>query len=1073
MNRVGHIFRLVWMAVALHLMVGVAYGASLEKIEVNSRLNEQFFAEIPLSLDSNELVSKIFVEVAAASDYRIFEVYRDPELNAIRADIESDARGVRVKLSSRTAIKAPFFNLIIKIRHGRVANFKKYPVFLEAPKTVIQAAEKAPVPVVHEIAPLETSTSEQPAASVTDVEAAADKAVAPEVKYFEGWARTNRYGPIVRGDMLSTVAQRLRVDKRYTPAQVMVALYEKNKSKFNKSNMNLLMKGSFLNVPTAAEVESLSAKQASEKFSEHQTQWNDLNKQPRYAAEAEIQRSRYSKRVRMGEQADGVASAPVAVATAEVAEEAATDRGDGATVEGGAEAASTDQQVTVGDSAAKAIAETTVLLAELQKQNELLQQKLEQSEANIAALSQKVDQAASAASDANVKRLEILMARMQGELEKAKAQAAVEQDGGVMDWVIWLLIALVVVLLMRREPVHPSAAVVESEVEERVSVQLPEEAAPTIESADEFMQEPVAEAVQDEPVAEDVAQKAVDAVEKESDLFDSIANFPDELTDTDTAEMVPFDDSALEAEADPNIDYLSEADVYIRYGMEDEALQQLDMALHLNPENVDAHIRKAELLSAKGDTAGYNQVNAAALAVLTGAALSQFKAATSDNAGLMDEAPAVEAHLPAAAQADAVEIDSTEQAESDEAPTLDYDFSGLDDLDDDIAKAAESAPVEAPESQGDDVSDFAEMDWLHDASFEDEVEAGAADEDEVGGETIALTAADGETQMIDSLLDDFEEADSTGFSLADDEIDSEASVGLLPNSEETLDLAAIGATQELDNLLNAFTEESEDESPLQATDTAASESSEKEMVDLEQEVTATQHLDNLLGEFSDEDDGMFGGEEEVIAASTEEADAEDDEVFGATQHLDVLMNEFSGNEEQLSGVDFDTLPADEETSSDPVAEDPEATQQLDHLLSAFASQDDEPSESEEDHGATQQLDHLLGSFTDPEEKMDTPELTQQSGSVANQQADVIPVSEDPGATQQLDHLLGEFASFGDSAEVADDDFAGLSFDKVDHLSEPGEDTDEIEVDHCATQELDHLLSEFADDDEDDDKDHKA
>jgi len=257
------------------------------------------------------------------------------------------------------------------------------------------------------------------------------------------------------------------------------------------------------------------------------------------------------------------------------------------------------------------------MLAELQKQNELLQQKLEQSEQNILALSQKIDDAANAASKANIARLEVMMARMQGELEKAQANAASQQVGG-MDWVVWLLIALVVillivvVLLMRREPAHPADALIEPGLEKETVAEATH--------APEVKEQSLEETVGESAIADVDVQ---DEIETAPDVFDSISTFGDDLTDTDTAEMAPFDPSSME-EADPNIDYLSEADVYIRYGMEEEALQQLDLALRLNPENVDAHIRKAELMHGKGDSAGFSVATAAALAALSGAALDQF-----------------------------------------------------------------------------------------------------------------------------------------------------------------------------------------------------------------------------------------------------------------------------------------------------------------------------------------------------------------------------------------------------------------------------------------------------------------
>jgi len=285
------------------------------------------------------------------------------------------------------------------------------------------------------------------------------------------------------------------------------------------------------------------------------------------------------------------------------------------------------------------------------------------------------------------------------------------------------------------------------------------------------------------------------------------------------------------------------------------------------------------------------------------------------------------------------------------------------------------------------VDDFAEMDWLHDASFEDEVVTG---DEEVGGETIALSADDGATQVIDSILNEFEDDQAKDISLEGDSIDTDRSVVEEDESEGTIDLVEAGATQELANLLNAFS----DEDDKAATGTAGEEEA------TEKELTGTQHLDNLLGEFSDDDDVMFAGDEELITPLSAPDDVEvstqareeDDEVFGATQHLGVLMGEFTGNEEETGELKIG-----------------------------------ETAESE----------------TVPVENI-KPEI-------------------DHGATQQLDHLLGEFLTDDESA-VTDDGFEGLSFD------EPvaQEEVDEIEVDHCATQELDHLLSSFADDDEDDD-----
>ena len=114
------------LSAAFILFSGTAHAASLEKIEVASAIGQPLYAEVPLLLDANELASKVFIEIASDADYKIFEVYRDPVLNSIRADVASDERGARVKLTSRTAIQTPFFNLVLNAMEAIEETFKDF-----------------------------------------------------------------------------------------------------------------------------------------------------------------------------------------------------------------------------------------------------------------------------------------------------------------------------------------------------------------------------------------------------------------------------------------------------------------------------------------------------------------------------------------------------------------------------------------------------------------------------------------------------------------------------------------------------------------------------------------------------------------------------------------------------------------------------------------------------------------------------------------------------------------------------------------------------------------------------------
>ncbi|HKI59688.1 MAG TPA: FimV/HubP family polar landmark protein, partial [Mariprofundaceae bacterium] len=259
-----------------------ASAVSLGKIDVASHLGEPFYAEVPLSLDEGEVISALYVELATPADYRILEVYRDQALNVIRADVENDSRGTRIELTSRSAMDAPFFNLVLKVRQGRATHYKKYPVFLDLPRAAQPAKQAAPLPTlsVEDAAQAPSVTAITPVQPTVEEMVAPEEAVSPVSSFqpYDGWARTSHYGPMVYGDTISTVADRLRVDSRYSRNQVMVALFEKNRSKFDQDNINLIQAGTHLDIPLAEEVERIRPEQASAIMKEHNQRWRELVK---------------------------------------------------------------------------------------------------------------------------------------------------------------------------------------------------------------------------------------------------------------------------------------------------------------------------------------------------------------------------------------------------------------------------------------------------------------------------------------------------------------------------------------------------------------------------------------------------------------------------------------------------------------------------------------------------------------------------------------------------------------------------------------------------------------------------
>ncbi len=578
-------------------LAGQACAASLGKVNVASHLGEPFFAEVPLVLKAGETLAGLSVELASAADYNLLEMYRDPALQKLRVNVVSDTRGNRISIISEQPVEAPFFNLVLRVRRGRATQFKRYPVFLDLPGIAVRTPVVTPA-VRPESEPVASVEPGQAAPPVAALPLAAGSGTAPKFEPFDGWARIRRYGPMVYGDTLGIVARRLLLDDRYTLPQVMAALYTKNSSRFIEHNMNMIEAGTYLDVPTAAEVKAISPKQARTMLAEHARRWRVLKKLPRYAAVAKAQKSRYNKRVRVGRKAVGKAGSS-----------ARTSKGKGAQAGAAPPVAGAEAAGAPGGGAAT--------LAALRQRNEKLTQQLRESERTVSQLqSGKPPDADMIAASERIKRLELKLARLQSELEAASKQ--VGQGSQKTNWLTNLLAGSVVLLLialgylLRRERPHP-AMMPESEA-----------AVPGAASAGQLapglLETPAGAPPEEAPASEEPVAEGPEQM--------TAGGQPPEQGGSEVAEEaegVSGEDEQLDAD----VDYVAEADVYLRYGMDEEAINQLRMAIRQNEHNANAHSKLVQVLHAQGDESALEAAIAHGARVLSGDDLALFEATVS------------------------------------------------------------------------------------------------------------------------------------------------------------------------------------------------------------------------------------------------------------------------------------------------------------------------------------------------------------------------------------------------------------------------------------------------------------
>ncbi|MDQ6964014.1 MAG: hypothetical protein Q9M13_03740, partial [Mariprofundales bacterium] len=242
-------------------------------------------------------------------------------------------------------------------------------------------------------------------------------------------------------------------------------------------------------------------------------------------------------------------------------------------------------------------------IAQLKADNELLQATVTATNARLAELERRVAIPSANADTAKLKLLEARLMRIQQQLQEERAN----NRSDILLWLIYAAAAIIVLmivaigLLMRRQPPHPAQMQQESAVDSSIADEAVDVASDSLDGASPPLQ-PVNN---EEPVTESVA----DAVE--------------ELAPS--SEQQQSEDGAVESGDASGVDHLTEADVYLRYGMEDEAEEQVNLALQLQPDSPEAHAKLVEVRYARGNREGAEAAKAAAVALLTGAALTTFE----------------------------------------------------------------------------------------------------------------------------------------------------------------------------------------------------------------------------------------------------------------------------------------------------------------------------------------------------------------------------------------------------------------------------------------------------------------
>ncbi len=249
---------------AILLTPAAALGLGLGEIRLGSALNEPLSAEIDLVAATAEELAALDAHLASPEVFARYGLDRPAFLSSLEFSVGRGRDGRSVLLvRSRDAISEPFVSFLIDVNWPRGRLLREYTVLLDPP--ALLAAEDSPA-----AAPLAAPTT-APSAMPGPPPAPPMPAAAPEPQATLPASGDSTY-EVERGDTLYGIAGSISGGDRQAIQRTMIALFRANPEAFN-GNINLLHAGAILRVPSADDVASVSSAEASSEVSQQNAAW--------------------------------------------------------------------------------------------------------------------------------------------------------------------------------------------------------------------------------------------------------------------------------------------------------------------------------------------------------------------------------------------------------------------------------------------------------------------------------------------------------------------------------------------------------------------------------------------------------------------------------------------------------------------------------------------------------------------------------------------------------------------------------------------------------------------------------
>ena len=254
----------------------VASATGLGKLKVFSALGEPLNAEIELLSVTPEELASLTVSLASDEQYAAQGIDKTVAQRSISANISKKPNGSNViQLTSGQAVTDPFLDMLIQVAWADGQLSREYTLLLDpaeySPPNVASPVVDVPKAVVAQ------SNSKSAEANISR-QPEANRKVRPSSRQASQQNRSDAPSDAnnfttVKGDTLSALVKRVQTQD-VNLDQLLVGVFEANKSAFVDGNMNRLKVGQVISIPSAEGLKAINKDEAKSEVHGQGANWH-------------------------------------------------------------------------------------------------------------------------------------------------------------------------------------------------------------------------------------------------------------------------------------------------------------------------------------------------------------------------------------------------------------------------------------------------------------------------------------------------------------------------------------------------------------------------------------------------------------------------------------------------------------------------------------------------------------------------------------------------------------------------------------------------------------------------------